>query len=344
MIRYHCMLWVHAALLVLILLLGPLARFADAVPPLAPTAVGGKEYSNAPDETADGTPNAHQTIWWDGAGGAADMEDYTSDLPAELQRTTQMAIGAHPDDVEIMAYHAIIECFGNEEEWLTAVTVTNGAGSPRDDVYADYTDEEMRLVRKVEQKKAAMIGEYSLVALLDYPSSAVKDPSSEELVEELAELIRQASPQVISTHNLADKHDTHVGVALRTIQALRSLPTEARPEKLYGCEVWRDLDWTMDDDKVVFDVSAHENLALALDGVFDSQIVGGKRYDLATAGRRRANATYYASHAVDVATSMIFAMDLTPLIEDDSLDIGQYIAEHINRFAEDVSQRIAAVS
>jgi len=100
----------------------------------------------------------------------------------------------------------------------------------------------------------------------------------------------------------------------------------------------------MDDDKVVFDVSAHENLALALDGVFDSQIVGGKRYDLATAGRRRANATYYASHAVDVATGMIFAMDLTPLIEDDSLDIGQYVAEHINRFAEDVSARLSALT
>ncbi len=261
-----------------------------------------------------------------------------------LQRTTQMAIGAHPDDVEIMAYHAIIKCFGNEEEWLTAVTVTNGAGSPRDDVYADYTDEEMRLVRKVEQKKAAMIGEYSLVALLDYPSSAVKDPSSEDVVAELAELIRRASPQVISTHNLADKHDTHVGVALRTIQALRSLPAKARPQKLYGCEVWRDLDWMIDEDKIAFDVSAHDNLATALTGVMDSQVCGGNRYDLATMGRRRANATYYATHGVETASSMIFAMDLTPLIEDDSLDIGQYVAEHINRFAEDVSQRIAALS
>ncbi len=261
-----------------------------------------------------------------------------------LQRTTHMAIGAHPDDVEIMAYHAIIECFGNEEEWLTAVTVTNGAGSPRDDVYADYTDEEMRLVRKVEQKKAAMIGEYSLVALLDYPSSAVKDPSNEEVVAELTELIRQASPQVISTHNLADKHDTHVAVALRTIQALRSLPTEARPEKLYGCEVWRDLDWMIDEDKVAFDVSAHENLAGALTGVMDSQVCGGNRYDLATMGRRRANATYYATHGVETASGMIFAMDLTPLIEDTSLDIGQYVAEHINRFAEDVSARIAALT
>ncbi len=260
-----------------------------------------------------------------------------------LQRTTQMAIGAHPDDLEIGAYHAIIECFGNEEEWFTGVAVTDGAGSPRDDLYADYTDEEMCLVRKVEQKKAAMTGEYSLVALLDYPSSAVKDPSNEDVFRELAELIRQTSPRIISTHNPADKHDTHVATVLRTVQALRSLPAEVRPEKLYGYEAWRDLDWMMDDDKVTFDVSAHENLAAALIGVMDSQICGGKRYDLAALARRRANATFFASHEVDVTTSMILAMDLTPLIEDESMDIGAYVAEHINRFAEDVSERLATL-
>jgi hypothetical protein len=76
--------------------------------------------------------------------------------------------------------------------------------------------------------------------------------------------VEAARPQVIYTHNLADKHDTHVAVVLRTLQALRELPREARPEHVYGCEVWRDLDWLSDADKVVFDVQAHENLAMSL--------------------------------------------------------------------------------
>jgi hypothetical protein len=83
---------------------------------------------------------------------------------------------------------------------------------------------------------------------------------------------------------------------------------------MYGCEVWRDLDWMIDDDKVCFDVTAHENLQAALLGIFDSQVCGGKRYDLATLGRRRAHATYQATHEVDISTGMIFAMDLTPLV------------------------------
>ena len=39
-------------------------------------------------------------------------------------------------------------------------------------------------------------------------------------VEDLAGLLRLARPEVVYTHNLADKHPTHVAVALRTISAL----------------------------------------------------------------------------------------------------------------------------
>jgi len=132
-------------------------------------------------------------------------------------------------------------------------------------------------------------------------------------------------------------------VALKTIAAIRQLPQSERPQKLYGCEVWRDLDWLSDDRKVVFDLSRFENLQMALVGVFDSQVSGGKRYDLATMGRRRANATYYASHATDEAIGLNFAMDLTPLIEDASLDVGQFIQSILADFIADVTQRIEKI-
>jgi LmbE family N-acetylglucosaminyl deacetylase len=255
-------------------------------------------------------------------------------------RTTHMGIGAHPDDLEIMAYHGILECFMSQKRWFLGVTVTNGAGSPRDDLYASYTDEEMRKVRRAEQKKAAVIGEYSGIVLLDYPSSAVKNPENREVKEDIRNLISSAKPSFVYTHNLADKHDTHVAVAARVIQVLRELPEELRPRNVYGCEVWRDLDWMVDEDKVVFDVGAHENLAAALAGVFDSQICGGKRYDLATIGRRRANATYYETHGTDISTAMIHAMDLTPLIKEPALGITEYALKHINKFRQDVSSRL----
>ena len=258
-----------------------------------------------------------------------------------LARTTHMGIAAHQDDIEIMAFDGILRCFQQDDLWFCGVTVTNGSGSPRDDVYKTYTDDAMQVVRRKEQKKAAIVGEYAAQVLLDYPSAAIKDGSNKGPVEDIASLLKAARPQVVYTHNLADKHDTHVGVALKAIEAIRRLPAEERPQRLYGCEIWRALDWMLDAEKVVFDCSAHENLQAALLGVYDSQICGGKRYDLATMGRRRANATYYASHDVDVATGLIFAMDLTPLIKDPSLSVQSYVQGFVDRFAQEAAGRLA---
>jgi LmbE family N-acetylglucosaminyl deacetylase len=266
--------------------------------------------------------------------------------PAEaaLARTTHMAIGAHQDDLEIMAVAPILECYQQPDRGFTGVVVTDGRGSPRNGPYERYTDEEMRLVRFKEQRKAAAIGEYAAQVMLDYPSRTVKDPADRQLEDDLVELIEAARPQYVYTHNLADKHDTHVAVALRVIAAIQRLPGSERPQKLYGCEVWRDLDWMVDSDKVPFDLTAHENLQAALLGVFDSQIAGGKRYDLASMGRRRANATYAESHGVDVTTGMSYAMDLTPLIVEPDKVISEFVQDFIARFARDVAGRIDRLS
>jgi hypothetical protein len=58
-------------------------------------------------------------------------------------------------------------------------------------------------------------------------------------------------------------------------------------------------------------------------------------------GRRRANATYLASHAVDQSTAVSFAVDLTPLLENEKLDPAEFILGFIDRFKGDVSTRLA---
>ena len=264
-------------------------------------------------------------------------------LEPALARTTHLAVSAHQDDIEIMAAEPILACYQQPDRWFSGVVLTDGRGSPREDLYQGYTDEEMRRVRFKEQKKAAVVGEYAALVLCDFPSRAVKDASDSGPVEDLAAIFAAARPQFVYTHNLADKHDTHAGAALRVIAALRGLPAEMRPQKLYGCEVWRDLDWMVDGDKVPFDLSRHENLQAALLGVYDSQIAGGKRYDLASLGRRRANATYFESHGVDASRGLSYGMDLTPLIQDPQRDIASFVQDHIARFTRDVIDRLTRV-
>ena len=271
------------------------------------------------------------------------VPDGLAEEPA-LARTTHLCIAAHQDDIEIMAAQPILECFQREDKWFTGVVVTDGRGSPRSGIYEKYSDEEMRLVRFKEQRKAAVIGEYAAQIILDYPSKMVKDGKNASPVEDIVAILKATHPQVVLTHNLADKHDTHVGVALRVIAALRKLAAQERPQKLYGCEVWRDLDWMVDSDKTGFDLSMQENLQAALLGVYDSQISGGKRYDLATLARRRANATYFESHGVDVTTGMSFAMDMTPLLSDTNKSPSDFVQEFIQRFNQDVLDRLQRMS
>jgi LmbE family N-acetylglucosaminyl deacetylase len=260
-----------------------------------------------------------------------------------LARTTHLCIAAHQDDIEIMAYHGIAECFGQHNKWFTGVVATNGAGSPRSGIYGGYTDQEMQRVRLIEQRKAAYVGDYACQIQLGYTSSQVKNAGETALVEDLEQILRVTKPEVVYLHNPADKHDTHIGVLLRSVAALRAAHDDVRPKKVYGCEVWRNLDWLSDDEKQVLPSSAKPNIAAALVGVFDSQISGGKRYDVATAGRRVANATYFASHGTDQETALSFAMDLTPLVEDPSLSIAEYVLGFVDHFREDVERRVTSL-
>lgn len=260
---------------------------------------------------------------------------------AALARTTHLCIAAHQDDIEIMAYHGIAECFGRPDKWFAGVVVTNGAGSPRSGVYEKFSDTQMQEVRRHEQRKAAYVGDYSIQIQLAHPSAAVKDPRNADVRADLSAILSAANAEVVYLHQPADKHDTHLASLAHALAALRALPVEKRPKRVLGCEVWRDLDWLCDADKQLLDVSAYPNVAASLVGVFDSQISGGKRYDLATAGRRLAHATYHASHATDKFSGITWAMDLTPLVQDPTLSVRDYTRGFVERLQRDVDERLA---
>ena len=259
-----------------------------------------------------------------------------------LSRTTHLGIGAHPDDLEFFGWHPILECFQDKNLWYSGVIASDGRSCPRAGQYASFSDEEMVKVRFKEQQHAAVTGEYSaLVHLLHSETGEVMGGSPRPLVEDLKRVIEASRPNHIITHNLADSHPHHLVVCMSAITALREL--EYRPQSFYGGEIWRGLDWMTTVDKLVFDVSDHQNLSNALMGVYDSQITGGKRYDLATAGRKRANATYYDPLRSDTTSALEYGMNLMPLLLHPHLNPDEYVASLIANFQKEITGRLLGI-
>ena len=260
-----------------------------------------------------------------------------------LEQTTHLAIAAHQDDIEIMAIDGILKCYQTPDLHFTGCTVTDGRGTPRTGAFGHLTDEEMAKVRHEEQKEAARVGGYSAQVMLGYQSAQVRAKDDALLAEDLDKLLQATQPQVVYTHNLLDKHRTHVAVALRVIEAIRRMPIAKRPAKLYGCEVWRALDFLPKEHKVIFDASSHPDLQSKLMKVYQSQIAGGKNYEEAVIGRRLANATFLDAYAPDESSRLSFAMDLSPLIHDEWLSPKTYIQNILNALAAEIDQDLTSL-
>jgi len=257
-----------------------------------------------------------------------------------IARTTHIAIVAHQDDAETIAHDIIVRCYDNPREWFTAVIVADGAGSTRTGQYAGISEEDLVRLRNSEQKEAAWIGDYGALIILGHTSPAVRKTANNHITQEIARIVKWAKPDVIYTHNPFDSHDTHVAVMLRTIEALRSLQGEYNHEKLIGCEVWRSLDWLLPEDRLALDVSLRPELAGKLLGVFKSQIGSGKRYDNAVIGRRMANATFDNAGTPDASGALTHAIDLMPLLDNPGLDVSIFARKYLDRFRDDVTNRI----
>ncbi len=250
-------------------------------------------------------------------------------------KSSHLGIGAHSDDLEIMAYHGIAECYESGEGVFSGITVTNGVGSPQNEEEMLDT-EALRLVRQEEQIAAADMGRYGFIAQLDYASGEVKAENHEQVVMEILSLLEKARPRVVYLHQPGDKHPTHIAVLRASMEALRRMKEDERPEEVYGCEVWRDLDWLPDDKKVYLPTGLYPDLALNIISVFQSQISAGVAYDHGAIGRRRANGTFADPHVVRDGDSFTLAIDLMPVVNGE-VTLRKMVLQEVARFTEDVN-------
>jgi len=68
--------------------------------------------------------------------------------------------------------------------------------------------------------------------------------------------------------------------------------------------------------------------------------VDGKRYDLAAAGRRRAQATFADAYTPDQAEEVVLALNLKPLVENSTLTLAEFVSALTGEFQKQTLDRI----
>lgn len=260
-----------------------------------------------------------------------------SSMAEALANTTHLGIGAHPDDLEVMAAHGILQCQLQEDLQFFGITCTDGAGSAKAGDFQSLTSKDLVQLRQQEQLASAQLGEFCGIQMLGWSSQQVKTQWNESLIEQLSKTIKASQPKVIYTHNPMDKHQTHVAIFAHVIEALRRL--KYQPQKLYGCEVWRGLDWLSDKDKEVLAITDPQKVS-DLIACHRSQTESGKDYSRATLGRMAANATFFDAGAIDQNQYQLFALDLLPLLQNPKLSFTEFADQKIKLFAQEIKTNL----
>ncbi len=112
-----------------------------------------------------------------------------------------LAVGAHPDDVEIGAFGTLDTCVKRGDQVIVCSISNGNMGS------TTIPRKELERVRLIEAAKASnVIGAHYTCLLFD---DTTLSADNDEQVKKLTELIRSIRPEVIITHGEDDMHPDH---------------------------------------------------------------------------------------------------------------------------------------
>ena len=248
-----------------------------------------------------------------------------------------VCICAHPNDCEIMAIDGIQRGYRASKYTFACVVTTDGADAERNGRFAKATDKRMIAVSMQEQKRAANIGRYHAVYFMNYSAEEARDQENEDIVNEYVEIVKELKPRIIYTHSLLDRNPTHVAVAVKVINALRTMKKGDQPKVLYGCESERDLDWVIPSKIVTFNVSKNLRLQRQLISAHKSSIMS-RDYINAAIGRRLVNAVFNKDEKRKTAKMTAKAINMTTLLRRKEFPIKRFAMSFVDDLYTDINE------
>jgi glucosamine-6-phosphate deaminase len=270
---------------------------------------------------------------------------HLDDLAANLGAVTDVVIGAHPDDAEIMAGPMMLE---KTSPWLTLI-VTNGAATHNtlNGEYSQYTPEQLTRLRQMEQRQAADFARVPVI-MCKFPTAAMTGDMGQATLQNVRITMRGlfgSMPNLTNVygHNPFDDHDTHINVLAEQVNALRFLNT-ARLEtiKIWGMEVWGTLHAAT--QRLLKIPVEHESTLEKwheMISFYQSQIASqGRNYAITTVQRARGHAGYQTHpHGANPAPGLLLAMDLTDLVHQKSRSMHAMVETLMSELDAEVTQK-----
>ncbi len=169
-----------------------------------------------------------------------------------------IAIGAHPDDIELACGGVLSNAVEKGHE--VCMVVVTGTGS------TDHNEQDIRTdtQAKEEQLRACKILNINNIITLEFDDMDV--PYSKELISKLDEIINNFNPDIVFTHFVFDTHQDHIRTAKSTLSASRNQNTVMLYEPInpsgrgyipFRAQVYFDISETI--NKKINALKAHES-------------------------------------------------------------------------------------
>lgn len=171
-------------------------------------------------------------------------------------------------DVERVGAGGIIETLYNPNKSFVGAVIRTPHDISNCGLYNLYNEEDMVDIRLAEQKKAANIGSYNSLYVLNYTDLSNKGA----IIDDLIALIKAYRPEKIYTYSPYEKDREKVQTVLMLIEALSRIDEEYRPQLVVGAAISRELSFLPTEQVLNLGIDSKIDLAYSLLDIYDSVI------------------------------------------------------------------------
>lgn len=195
-------------------------------------------------------------------------------VPTAAKQGTLVALGfaVEAGDLEVIASSHISDVICDGHRSFVGVITRTPHDVEAVGAYSGFDADEMVTVRLHEAQKAANIGSYQALYLLNYGELAEPSP---ELVADYRDLLVTYRSDIVFTYSPLDRNREHLVSLKALLQAVNSLEAEQRPAHIYAVNTGGDLGQLLAEELVDLDYDARLPLIESMLSVYVSLAEAG---------------------------------------------------------------------